>query len=222
MLKSKHMITIPEVVEDIVSRSPFVEEGISNGLINLSSLARKIKPEIEEKLYKNVHEGAILMALRRLSTKVKSRTPYKKIFKVVPEMIVRSNLIAYTIQNSEALSRRYEKLFSQTDHHRYFFTITQGVFETEIIVSEQKSEKIEKILNDEKISHVAKNLSSITIRLPDENVITPGVYYFILKALAWENINIIDVVSTYSEFTLILDNKEIDKAFSVLKKYLII
>jgi len=216
------MVTIPEVVEEIINRSAYLEEGITRGIINLSSLARQIKPEIEEKLYKKVQEGAILMALRRLSTRIIANSPYKKIFQVVPEMIVRSNLVGYTIQNSESLSRSYEKLFGRTDHHKYFFTITQGVFETEIIISEQKKETIEKILKEEKISHVAQNLSSITIRLPDENVITPGVYYFILKALAWERINIIDVVSTYSEFTLILDNKEVDKAFSVLKKNLII
>jgi len=43
------------------------------------------------------------------------------------------------------------------------------------------------------------------------------VHYSILKQLAWSNINVIEVVSTYTEFTVIIDNARIDTAFSVLK-----
>lgn len=217
------MITIPQVVEEIINRSPFLEEGLSQGIINLSSLSRNIRQDVEKKLYKRVETGAILMALRRYLPKMNRKKFWHKIFNKIPEMIVRSNLIGYTIQNSDSLPKKYESLFNKIkDHSKHFFTVTQGVFETEIIISDELKSKIEPVLKDEKISHVNDNLSSITIRLPDENVITPGVYYFILKILAWENINIIDVVSTYSEFTLILKDNEVDRAFSVLKKSLII
>ena len=60
------MITIPQVVEEIIQRQPFLIDMINDGLINHSSLARKIKPEIEEKLYKTVQLGAVVMALKRL------------------------------------------------------------------------------------------------------------------------------------------------------------
>jgi hypothetical protein len=62
-------------------------------------------------------------------------------------------------------------------------------------------------------------LSSITILLTKETVNIPGVYYSILKLLAWNEINVIDVISTYSELTIILSNNDIDKAFSILKNY---
>ena len=45
----------------------------------------------------------------------------------------------------------------------------------------------------------------------------PGVLYFILKILAWEGINITECVSTFTELTIILDNKDIDRAFSIIK-----
>ena len=62
------------------------------------------------------------------------------------------------------------------------------------------------------------NLSSITIHLPKEVVYIPGVYYQVLKMLAWENINVIEVLSTYTELTVIVENKNINQAFSTLKK----
>ncbi len=41
--KLRIMITIPQVVEKIVSAQPFLAEALVEGLINVSSLARKIQ-----------------------------------------------------------------------------------------------------------------------------------------------------------------------------------
>ena len=62
-----------------------------------------------------------------------------------------------------------------------------------------------------------KDLSAITLILPKEAVFVPGVYYSVLKALAWEGINFVEVVSSYTELTIILQNSNVDRAFSVLK-----
>jgi aspartokinase len=79
-------------------------------------------------------------------------------------------------------------------------------------------EQIKALVPAERIISELKNLSSITIRLPKSNVYSPGLYYFFLKALAWEGINVIEVVSTYTELTIVLENKDVDRAFSVLKR----
>lgn len=39
----------------------------------------------------------------------------------------------------------------------------------------------------------------------------------ILKILAWEGINVVEVVSTFSEFTIILEDEEVSRAFSLFK-----
>lgn len=214
------MITISEVVEDIINDSPFLEEGISKNIINYSSLARKIKPEIEEKLLKKIKTGAIIMALRRISKKNINKLSFKKnIFSKSLDMIVRSNLVEYTFSNSDSFLAKHKTLLGKIDNqNKYFFTITQGVFETGIIVSQELKSKVKEVFENEKVIKELTDLSSITVKLPEANVTTPGVYYFILKELAWHNINIIEVVSTYQEITLILKTEEIDKAFSILKK----
>ena len=99
----------------------------------------------------------------------------------------------------------------------YFGTITEGVFETTVIASAELKISIEKIYQDEKVIFRFDNLSSITIRLAEENINTPGVYYYILKPLAWEGINVIEVVSTSHEITLIIEAKNVDRAFTILK-----
>ena len=100
---------------------------------------------------------------------------------------------------------------------KYFFTITEGVFDTTIIASLDLFGKIKKVLENEEIASEFNNLSSITIRLPKEAIQTPGIFYFFLKSLAWEGINIIEIVSAYLELTIILSEKETNRAFAILQ-----
>lgn len=85
------MITVPEACEKIINRSRYLSEAISKDLINLSSLARYIKPEIEEMLLKNVSSSSVIMALKRLKTNLKP-PKYKNIFKTPPQFVVHSSL----------------------------------------------------------------------------------------------------------------------------------
>ena len=61
------MKTISQAVSEYVKSKPFLSSALSDGIINFTSLSRKIKPDIEEILRKKVNNGAIVMALNRLS-----------------------------------------------------------------------------------------------------------------------------------------------------------
>ncbi|MBI2019428.1 hypothetical protein HYS95_02025 [Candidatus Daviesbacteria bacterium] len=110
-------------------------------------------------------------------------------------------------------------LFNALDNRQdVFCALSQGARETTFIVSAEVKDHIKKIFqNETKVSEIS-NLSSVTIRLPKEVVYILGVYYQILKRLAFENINVIEILSTYTEITVIIDTRDVEKAFSVLKK----
>ena len=61
------------------------------------------------------------------------------------------------------------------------------------------------------------NLSSITIKLPSDNVTIPGIYYFIFQRLSWEGINVYEVISTSNEFTILIHEDEVNVAFEEIK-----
>lgn len=212
------MITVPEASKQIIERSRYLVEAMSKDLINYSSLARYIKPELEKMLYKPVSEASIIMAIKRLAEEIKPKFAPLTIFTSTPEMIVRSNLIELNLTNSESLREKYKLLAHvYSEESKYYFTLTEGVFETAIIVSKDLHQQVKAALMHEKIVSEKDNLSAITIRLPKENVETPGVYYFFLKSLAWEGINIIEIVSTPHEVSIILDDNDVNAAFGILK-----
>ena len=171
--------------------------------------------------YKDVTEAAIVMALRRLAEKarkaiLRSRKDWRNY-----EMIVRSRLGEWTVMNEALTAETYRRLVRLGEVPRkYFFTVTEGIFETTIIASLELKKRLLEILTDVRIVSSFEGLSSITIRLTEQTVATPGVYYLILMQLAWEGINVIEIVSTFREFTVVLSEKQVDRAFTALKSAL--
>lgn len=214
------MITVPEIVTKIVTQSPYLEEAMSKDLINLSALARQIQPEVQEELMKEIQVGAIVMALKRMSPTLSAKNVRVEDFiKKLGDITVKSNLVEYTFQNSERLMDKEHTLLQKAKNKQVkFITISQGVSETTIIANSSLKEDIELIFESENLILSLDSLSSITITLPPQNVEISGVYYTILKILAWNGLNIIDAVSTSNEITIIFRDVDIDKAFSVLKR----
>lgn len=215
------MVTISESVSDIVSRKPFLEEALASGLINLSSLAREIHSEVCNRLEKDVKHGAIVMALKRLKPTVNFQINLriKKVVELMGDITVRSNLADYTFRNSDSLTNcQTELLKIISDRKEIFYAFSQGIYETTLILSDVIGEEIAKIFDNEILTFKISDLSSITIKLPEENAQVFGVYYHILKKLAYEGINILEIVSTTHEFTVIVNDSDVDAAFSVLKR----
>jgi len=208
-----------QVVTTIISRKPFLTELLADGIINTSSLARKIKPEVEGFLKKPIQNGAVVMALNRFTPQIELQTSFRmqKIFENIGDIIVRSNLSAICVRNSGSLVDKQRQLIhiviAQND---VFYTFVQGVFESTMVISSIIVDQCMKIMQEETIVDQNHDLSSITLKLPEGSINQPGVYYFILRNLAWENINIIEVISTSHEFTIVVKHHDVDKAFSAL------
>jgi len=197
------MITVPEAAKKIIERSRYLSEAISKGIINYSSLARYMQPEIEHMLIKNVSVPSIMMALKRLEKELKPNSNYNKVFIKKPEIIIRSNLVLVSVSNTIILSNSIDFLF---ENH--------GVSETSYIISQDNFAQL--IIPKKDILIFISNLSALSIKLPKEALKTPGIYYFFLKSLAWEGINIVELSSTPYEVTIIVEDKDIERTFSIV------
>ncbi|MDR0509966.1 MAG: aspartate kinase [Rikenellaceae bacterium] len=213
------MLTIPSTVEEIIKKRPFLEGALVEGLVNLSALARQMRPEIEKQIGKTVNDSAVIMALNRLVPRLELMTQmkFKKVVENIGDIIVKSNLADLAYANSPTLFEKQAALLERIGQMKdVFCTISQGIYETTFVVSGSVVQIVEELFADETCVARTDNLSSITIKLPLENTLYPGVYYYIFKELAWDNINIIEVVSTTNEFTVFVSDKDIHRAFSIL------
>ncbi len=213
------MVKVSDVVRDLIARSPFLTEALDQGLINHSALARQLLPRIQKMLGKEVREGAVVMAIKRLPATGLS-TPGQRLrafFRQLSDISVRSNLLAYTFRNSDTLLAKQARLLERIgEFPNLFYTFSHGVGETTILLSEVLGEEMDVLFAREQLLDMARDLSAVTLLLPEENRQIYGIYYFILRELAWRGINMVELISTSNEFTIIIQEADLERSFQVL------
>lgn len=201
------MVSISHVVEDIVKHRPYLSESLAAGIINVSSLARQLQPDVEKALQKEVNTGAIVMALNRLAPylQVREQVQLNKLLSNMGDIILRSNLCDYTFKNSPTLlDCHIEVLKNLVKNDEIFYTMVQGVFETNLVISDMMESLITDYFKDELCLFKQRGLSSVTLKLPKGNSMQAGFYYTIMKELSWEGINLTEVISSTNEFTVVV------------------
>ena len=214
------MKTISSEVLAYINRKPFLLTALSQGIINLTSLARQIQPEIEETLKKSAKSGAIVMALKRISDNEEFLATHKiiKVLKNIGDITVRSSLTDYCFKVSDSLLQTQSEFLNHIkSDSTIFYTSTRGVAESNIIVSNSLEDAVASFFEKEHCLSIEEELSAISMKLPTENVKVSGIYYFIFQRLSWEGVNIREVISTSNEFTILTDEYSVDTAFGVIK-----
>lgn len=214
------MKTVSQCVEEILVSQSFIEEALSRRIINYSALAEDLQPLISQMLRKQVQTGAIMMALRRYSSPagVSNSIRVKESLRRLGDITVRSNICAFTYQNSDSLIQSNSLMLKKIDDiHHLFYAFTRGIAESNLMISGSEKEIVESCFSHEKLIHFRGNLSAVSIKLPQDNYKITGLYYQIFKNLAWNGIAVYDVVSTTNEFIALVNDEVVDKAFSVIK-----
>lgn len=214
------MKTISSCINEILVSRPFLEEALSREIINFSALAKDLNHTVSEMLRKPVKDGAITMALRRYKPPVdiESEGVIKNVFKNLGDITVRSSLSDFTFQNSDTLIDSHSKVLKKINkNNQIFYAFTRGVFESNIIISSTENNIIAQVFKDEKLIGLKDSLSSITLNLPEGNSKIVGLYYQIFKRLAWDNVTLYEIISTTNEFTILVEEQLVDKAFSIIK-----
>lgn len=212
------MITIPEKVEELVNQSPYLREAISDKLVNLSALARQLKPQIEKELVKDVTESAVFIALQRYAATLK---PYYQVNPAdyLANMALRSDLFELTVKNSAALLAKLSLLAQAIDdRHASLFVFTQGQHETTIITSKTLEKDLKAALKDETIVSTIPDLTGISLQRTHGQIETTGVLQFPLRILAWEGISVIEIITTLNEIMMIVRDFEVDRAVASIRQ----
>ena len=213
------MAGIANAVRKIIGRKPFIQEALGRGIINNAALADEIMPQIEKELGHEIKFSAANMAIRRLQEKLGSVSFEKARFDRGSDITVKSSLIEITIFKIEDVQEQLKKLYDIIDYRKGdFLTITQGIHEVMLITNAKFEKQILAMFPKKIVKKEIKGLSSLTISIPSTAHQTVGVFYLATRALSWESINIVDIVSTYTEMTFIIREEDTARAFNVLSE----
>jgi len=214
------MVTVSHIVKKIVSGQPFVEEGLANGIISIANLAEQMQPQIENELSKKIKLPAIVMALRRYSEEIISHRKKSKGFDYSGELIIKTNICDFTFVKSTSLMTKLKTIHSLVNFEKGdTLNFIVGNNEVSIIISEKYVSSLVKFMSGEKILNKEHDLVALAIIFKSDNFTeTPGVIFNAVRKLAWDNVNIYEIVSTMTELTFILSKKDSMKAYNVLSE----
>jgi hypothetical protein len=215
------MLSIANKVEQLVSESAFLTEGIALGLINLSELARQLRPQLETDLWKPVGQAAVVMALRRISERLPQQGISQPIMLAprMGELTTRTDLTISTYRMSDSSNECQRQLLALAEPYPgTFVTVTRGVHEMLVVCSRALVHMVDEAFGTERLLARVENLTALTLRLNPETRATPGVYHAVLKKLAWDKISVINMMCTFSELTILLEQSQTGAAFSVLSQ----
>ncbi|MBU0532422.1 ACT domain-containing protein [Candidatus Micrarchaeota archaeon] len=191
---------ISELVWLYVKRRPFLKEVLREGVVNYSSLARKISIDAFGDLK---HQNAVKMALIRLSSKMeKLETDLEE------KILALMKKSSMTIKNKVAViiaTKHFEEL-------KPLSFAKSGKIITYIV----EQQELQKLPKSKLIWKTEENLNLITIESPEELEEVPGVISYILSALASEGINVVEFISCYTDTLLVIKQADTESAFRIL------
>lgn len=211
------MKTITSCVHDILRHQPFLDDALGKDLINFSSLAMHLQPEIEKELRKPVKQGSIIMALRRYAPQ--KNLAKKTNLRDMGDIVVRSGITEYTFLNSKSIMASQAELLNNVKNQpEVYLNYSSNYQESNILVSSDLKETVSECFKNENLVSVKSDLSSITIALPKNSSKTVGLYFYIFKLLAYEGIPVFEIISTSNYFALFLEKEYINQAFLLLNE----
>ena len=212
------MVTISHVVKKIVSEQPMIREPLAQGIVNYAALAEQLKPQIERELGEKVKEAAVIMAVRRHAEELTEKSGKKISTLLNSEIMLKNNMVDISIAKTPELFRELEKLHKAIGYERGVLNIIQGHAEVSLITNEKSFSKVMNVIQKDKIITVTHKLAALSLGISKEYLHTPGILAELTRTLAWHNINIFEIISTNTELTFILNERDGVRAYTVLSE----
>ncbi|MGC9294475.1 MAG: ACT domain-containing protein [Thermoplasmata archaeon] len=204
------MTSISSAVRQYIYRNPTIKDALMMGIVNYSSLARKIMNEMKINNFE-----AVETALKRIPKIEKDSVDIKKALK--NSKIETITGVSYIVlkSSSENIKKAASLLSSIVkDYNQY--RIIQGIQGTVVVIDDHEFEKIVSNFQRGEIIEKKRGLGEIIITSREDTTFIKGYVAYVSNVLAVNDINLLQLVSFYTDITVIIDTKDMAKAFNVL------
>lgn len=212
------MSTLASYVREILDESEVALSALLDGVLNLSAFAKKIQPEVARRARRDVSVGTIVVALCRYEPDVRKRGTLCPKVKI-ETISTRTGLTEITFAKTQATKARLKALHERPELlDADVLTITSGVREISLIVPATLTGAVRNVFRGDTPTLILEDLASLTLRFPSKYLHVPNTTYALLRPLALNRINLVEVVSTFTELTLVVASRDLERAFLVLNR----
>lgn len=208
------MIKIPDSIRAIITGNHFLQFGLSYRLFNLTQLAQYLKPLVETRCQKSVQPTAIVTALGRLQKNMMSEAPNEKNF-TVDNISVKSGLATKTFFNTPETRTAIHKLAEDMHAQKRFYQYTESTHEISLFFERKTADLVSNKLPFS-VKYQNQAIACVGISFSEELFEQPGLLYVLMQRITLQNINLIDISSTFTEFNFFVRDEDVKIVFETL------
>lgn len=213
------MISVASVVKNIISNDEFALECLKKGILNKEAYAQKIQQEVENTMLKSIKTGTIGTSLRRMEKTINPNDSIKPHFEL-SRISIKSPLYEVTYPLRDFDFEVLTSLYKDLDRESEFIATTQGSGEITLIVSQNIFRKLKFKFPHVKPLIEINNLGAVYCNFSSKYFAEPNLIYALVSQIAVKKIDLIEIISTYTEVIFIVRQKDLTLCFNQLEKLL--
>lgn len=185
---------ISELVRRALAEYPQLGEYMGGGVINTRALAREILPEVRREYGREVKLQSVVTAIRRFPTS-KGRIERGGLLRILSgsEVNLRYDMGALTVGLNPGILAKVKRLPALGG-----LIMIQGIETITVVAGEERLRDLEELFAGDVIE-VKRGLASVVVKSPREITQTAGVIAHLASVLALERINVVEMMSSYTE-----------------------
>ena len=190
-----------------------MKKDIGRGVINTRALARFIleKHGIEASI------DSIITAIRRYEREfqpLKQETKLTRVFKDA-NIMTKDNVVCYTLAKR---SDKYISMILDLNADKDFIRISKGLRAIKVIVDKDYADQVEKIIPDKHVIKVTDDIGELNVLLPEKISKMHGGLAKISSEIAFQNINIEEIIIVPPEFLIYVKRVDLLKAYESIMR----
>lgn len=207
--------TAADVTRRYIDEHPSIRDCLAWDVVNFTALSRRI---LEEKGLRN--EEAVIVACRRYQRQMQEEARGDEdLLRVIrsSRIEVRTRVAMIAARNDwEVLLRVDEVAGELLKDRRHLLQLIQGQGALTILLEDDLLSSVAPGIGKDHVISIHRGLASLTVRSPRSIVGTPGVLSYLSSALSRRGINCLEIVSSHTESTFVVEGKALMDAFQVI------
>ena len=212
---SKDISNIHSFVWKIIDTDISLKKELSRDLINVRKLANYIvkTQKIDASL------DSVISAIRRYKSSSIKKEEQQSAYDILKQakLSVRTQMVSLELKRTDEVKTqlgRPDRLVHYQEHDTV--RVLEGSNTVSLIFDKKNTDKIISQFPKKNILHVTKNVGMLELSYSKDLEKTPGVFFIIANELAQNDISIIDALISASEHIIVVDEKDITRAFDLI------
>lgn len=202
-------------VSKYIEGDPTIKVGLQRGLISTRILTKHIIEE--EKEFKGSFDD-VRNAVRSYTEEGVPLSNFKDVYLAFKDSYIdiKSKLAYIEIDRNSINKDIFRVIRRFYSNNEKFVRLLNNEKSFILIAQEEDIDKFSQLIEKENILLIKKDISSVTIYLDPSVKHTPGIYFLMMGQISLNKINIYDLSSYKSEFTIYIDQKDVVKVHQLL------